>query len=265
MAFCIIEKVTDTAGTSMPYYHSHKHHEIYFLIDGERLIYTENDYYNLNHKAIIFFPPNTLHKTEGKTFVRININVDEEYLDSFQKEILHTYAQQIIQIENDESAELLRILEEFKQIQESETPSNLKDYFIKICFSYLILAISKLKHFPKKATSLPNKNVSILAKKTIRYLIDNYSEKITLDDLAAQFFVSKAALCKAFKKATNKTIAAYLLTLRISKAKELLLTTNKNINEIAELCGFSSQNYFSLIFKQKEKMSPLNYKKYCLT
>ena len=264
MAFCFIEKVVDKRGLSMSYYHSHAYHELYFLIDGERLIYTENDYYDIKQSAIVFFPPHTLHKTEGKNFVRININVDDEYLDDFQKDILYTYAQQIIKIENEEMGILLHILEKFQEIQDNEKNSKQKDYFINIYFSYLVLAISQLKHFPKKATASPNKNISVLAKKTINYLIENYNKKILLDDLATHFFVSKVTLCKAFKNATNTTITDYLLTLKISKAKEMLIHTNKTIGEISELCGFSSQNYFSLIFKQKEKMSPLNYKKYCL-
>ena len=44
--------------------------------------------------------------------------------------------------------------------------------------------------------------------------------------------------------------------------KELLIKTKKSVNEISELCGFSSANYFGLIFKQKEKLSPLSYRKY---
>ena len=54
----------------------------------------------------------------------------------------------------------------------------------------------------------------------------------------------------------------YLLNVRLTKAKELLLSSKKSIGEISEECGFSSANYFGLIFKQKEKLSPANYKKY---
>jgi transcriptional regulator GlxA family with amidase domain len=47
----------------------------------------------------------------------------------------------------------------------------------------------------------------------------------------------------------------------LNKAKHLLLSTDKTVNEIAELCGFSSANYFGLIFKKKENLSPLTYRK----
>ena len=48
----------------------------------------------------------------------------------------------------------------------------------------------------------------------------------------------------------------FLLNLRLEKAKEALETTNKSICQIAEECGFRSANYFSLIFKRKEQLSP---------
>ena len=47
-----------------------------------------------------------------------------------------------------------------------------------------------------------------------------------------------------------------------AKAKEFLLNTKKSVGEISELCGFSSSNYFGLIFKQKEGLSPANYRKH---
>lgn len=265
MSFCFIEKVVDDTGLSMSYYHSHSHHEIYFLLKGTRKIYIENNFYDADKNCIAFFPPNTLHKTEGEPFTRINVNVDTEYLDAFQQSVLDVGSHQMVKVEPSEMQNVLQILNFMLTTQESETNTHEKDYKIGVLFSYLIFYISKLQHFPKAKPSKGNKNISVLAKKTLHYITENYDKHITLDDLAAQFFVSKVTLCKDFKKAMNTSIADYLLNIKLSKAKDYLTHTNKKINEIAELCGFSSQNYFSLIFKQKEKMSPLHYRQYWTT
>ena len=53
----------------------------------------------------------------------------------------------------------------------------------------------------------------------------------------------------------------YVSRMRLSKAKLLLRDSNKSIEEIATECGFSSANYFGLIFKKEVGLSPLNYKK----
>jgi iron complex transport system substrate-binding protein len=90
----------------------------------------------------------------------------------------------------------------------------------------------------------------------------HYAEKQTLESLAENFFVSKATLIYNFKKYASCSPIDFLLNVRLTKAKELLLNTKKSVNEISEICGFSSANYFGLIFKQKENLSPANYRKY---
>ena len=264
MAFCFVEKLIEDKGSSMNYFHHHRYYEIYGLFGGNRQIYIGNDYYLMSENSIVIIPPNVPHRTEGTTYTRINVNVDDEFLDAFQRELIHTYVGQIIKLEPHERAIIVPILENILKTQTDDTlPQHLKDYYVKTYFAYLFVTISTLTNLPKEQVSVVP-SFSPLAKKTLNYLNEHFSEKITLDDLSEKFFVSKVTLCKAFKKATNSTIADYLLMLRISKAKELLgsSSVHKSISEIAEICGFSSQNYFSLIFKQKTKLSPLNYKKY---
>ena len=53
----------------------------------------------------------------------------------------------------------------------------------------------------------------------------------------------------------------FLLNVRLTKAKDLLTNSDKSVGEISDECGFSSANYFGLIFKKKEGLSPLQYRK----
>ena len=98
--------------------------------------------------------------------------------------------------------------------------------------------------------------------KTIDYINENYHEKQTLEKLAKTFFVAKTTLMYQFKKYTNCSMIDYLLNVRLTKAKEMLLNSKKSVSDIAEACGFSSSNYFGLIFKKKENLSPANYRKH---
>ena len=52
----------------------------------------------------------------------------------------------------------------------------------------------------------------------------------------------------------------YISTIRIEYAKELLLTTNQKVNEIAEECGFSSASYFNVVFRKQVGVSPGAYR-----
>ena len=115
-------------------------------------------------------------------------------------------------------------------------------------------------HYTSVECKVPNFLPPILLK-VIDHFNGHYAETQTLDTLAAQFFVSKATLVYNFKKYTSCSPIDFLLNVRLTKAKELLVNTRKSVGEIAELCGFSSSNYFGLIFKQKEHLSPLQYRK----
>ena len=131
----------------------------------------------------------------------------------------------------------------------------------KAKFDYFILT---LYHFAENRLpqSVENEGqASPLVTKAINYMNANFAEPLTLDDLAERIYATKQTLNYHFKKDLGCTPMHYLLRLRLTKVKELLATSNKSIEEIAEVCGFSSGNYLTLIFKQKEGISPSSYRK----
>ncbi len=92
------------------------------------------------------------------------------------------------------------------------------------------------------------------------YLDTHFAEKVTLDDLAAQFFISKFHLAREFKKLTGTTIGNYLTARRISHAKKQLRFTNLSLDAIARECGLSDTSYFVKVFKNAEGMTPGEYR-----
>lgn len=98
--------------------------------------------------------------------------------------------------------------------------------------------------------------------KHIREFIDNhFTEKISLDDLAEHFFISKYHLSREFHKEYGITIGNDITAKKISKAKSLLRFTKNPIENIADLCGFQDSGYFIKVFKNAENMTPLEYRK----
>ena len=92
------------------------------------------------------------------------------------------------------------------------------------------------------------------------YLDVHFSEKISLDDLAEQFFISKFHLSREFKKLTGTTIGNYLTARRISHAKKQLRFTRLPLDAIARECGLSDTSYFVKVFKNAEGMTPGEYR-----
>ena len=74
--------------------------------------------------------------------------------------------------------------------------------------------------------------------------------------------MNKYHLSHVFSEKMGQSFPAYLSRIRISCACSALAETDRSVTQIAEECGFRSANYFSLIFKRKEQLSPLHYRKH---
>ncbi|RXZ78693.1 helix-turn-helix domain-containing protein [Paenibacillaceae bacterium] len=95
---------------------------------------------------------------------------------------------------------------------------------------------------------------------TIRYLEDNYAERVTMDELAGMLDCSTGYLTRLFKRATGTSPIDYLIAIRLEKAKALLLTTEATLQEIAECVGFSDDSYFNRLFKKHIGVSMGQYR-----
>lgn len=93
------------------------------------------------------------------------------------------------------------------------------------------------------------------------YLDEHYAEKIVLDDLAERFFINKFYMTKIFKATYGTTIINYLISKRITRAKQLLRFTDLTMDEISGEVGMDSANYFSRAFHKVEGISPSEYRK----
>lgn len=92
------------------------------------------------------------------------------------------------------------------------------------------------------------------------YLTEHYNEKITLDDLAAKYAVSKFHFQKQFKHFIGYTPNEFLLQLRLTHAKELLRQTDQPISQIACDVGIQNVSHFINLFKKQEGITPLGYR-----
>ena len=92
------------------------------------------------------------------------------------------------------------------------------------------------------------------------YLDSNYSEHITLDTLTSLTHMNKYYMVHSFTKYTGLSPIQYLNQTRLKRAQHLLRTTNYSISDIASSTGFSSQSYFTQIFRKNFNMTPVKYR-----
>ena len=93
------------------------------------------------------------------------------------------------------------------------------------------------------------------------YMSQNYSDpNLMLSDVAKAVNMSKSRFSTVFSQTTGQTFTEYLIYLRLSKAKELLRTTNIKSSQIAHDTGYNDSHYFSYIFKKNTGMTPSEYR-----
>jgi len=104
-----------------------------------------------------------------------------------------------------------------------------------------------------------NPNEKIM--EAIQYIDVNFEELPTLADAAKRLHFSSSHFSRLFKSTMGVTYSTYLSSVKLQHAVQLLMYSQKSIDEIAIDCGFSSGNYLSNLFKEKYGMRPLAYRK----
>lgn len=110
--------------------------------------------------------------------------------------------------------------------------------------------------FIKQENNQPN----FLVEQTKKYIQENIFKEISLTEIASYIFVHPNYLSRLFSEETGMSIMDYVITLRMSKARELLIEQNLKIYEVCEMVGYNSVTHFSRIFKREVGMSPKEYK-----
>jgi len=112
--------------------------------------------------------------------------------------------------------------------------------------------------FEKKFSDLEGKRM----RDVFEFTMSNYTNDISLDNVADVASMTKNAFCKYFKKRTNKTYFQFLNELRIEHASKLYLTnSDMSLAEIAYNSGFKNISNFNRQFKSIKQMSPTQLKK----
>lgn len=96
----------------------------------------------------------------------------------------------------------------------------------------------------------------------LEYIKNHYREKITLDELADLEHISKSYLSRKFKERTGLSVISYINHMRIERARQFLMASALDVNEIAYQVGFDSPKYFHRVFKELTGESPASFRRY---
>ena len=113
--------------------------------------------------------------------------------------------------------------------------------------------------FPAPYLSKPNTNY--IPEMIKNYIDAHITEKITLDDISNNLYISKAHIERIFKKEYGQTPLAYCAHQKIIQVASMLATTNYPVSDIAQRLGFADAKYMSKSFKKVYGLTPIEYRK----
>ena len=220
--------------------HQIKFHELTFLIDGRMSYYVNGEKYDMESGDIIYLPPGSMRQRDigdgNNDYASMNFHADKRLL-------LKNY------IPNGITEEIRLLLACFDA--EHKNPTNINTKKLNVLFEAMIMQIMD---------NIMASSKTPLSIQIANYLITNYNKRISLEDISRETFFSIAYCESEFRKAFGKSIVNYLIDIRISEAKKLLVETSLPCSVIASLVGFDDGSYFSRIFKKRTGYSPLKYR-----
>lgn len=250
--------------------HWHEQIQFFYFTSGNAVIRCNSETFEVNANDFIIINSKELHYIENisgnLTLYLIKIDLTFIYsnkADSIQAQFLTPLSQNLISFENlvrnDESLLMCvnRIIHEYftKEIGfELAIKSQVYDLIVILLRGYIKKIYNENELQSKLFLLQRFKNV-------INYMESCFTEKIDLEKLSKMAGFSKGHFCRLFKQITGLSAIDYINNLRINKASDLLKNSDLNITEIAVSCGFSDSNYFSRIFKNNKKISPMQMKK----
>ncbi|WP_455815355.1 response regulator transcription factor [Clostridium butyricum] len=124
---------------------------------------------------------------------------------------------------------------------------------------YYLTQDERLKEILNSDLNDVNNNITVI-KLAKDYIINNYNNNISLKDVADEVYLSQNYLSELFKKEIGEGFYDFLSKYRIKKAKEVLLTTNLKVYEIAQMVGYNDSITFGRAFKKITGTTPNNFR-----
>ena len=267
---CYLDKLACQKNSSIAW-HWHREFEISYAIDGIVHCFVDDECINLQPGEALFINSELIHHFEGDGGIMYNIIFMPEFIadmDSavFQKSIapyLNSNCKYLYFHRTD--ARYSRLLNEIKEIG---TLSGAKNYGrnreLELLYGVTGLWL-QIAEFTENSLVPQKRNADMLRqarlRKMIQYIQSNYSERITLSEIAEQANISTSEALRCFKIGLKTTPINYLIDYRLGIAFSRLTATRDPVYQIASSVGFENTSYFCQKFKERYGSSPMGVRK----
>ena len=241
-------------------YHFHDECEIFMVLSGYVEYYVEAEVFTLGPKDFVIINSNLLHgktATKSEKVSHVTIYVGEEffqnnncaaYKDVFMKS--REKSQYKISKETCENSGFYNAYERLKKY--SENFSDKTNPVVTNTITEMLHILNNYITFSKDRTIDTN------VKKILNFINDNYTENVSLDEIASECYLSKSYMCKIFKEHTGYSVGKYIIQRKLEYVRNLVMN-GKSITNACIEAGFSDYSSFYKAFFNEYNTSPKKF------
>lgn len=250
--------------------HFHDDIEIVYVLEGS--VGLKNGYYNyvLKQGDIFILNDREIHsfvKTSEENMVMM-LQLNLEYFTKYYDNLKNSFFVTDMHDPDDESLEILRNMLATIMMEILQKGYGYEHKVIETVHNVISALMADFQYFLMEdgrfINGEKNKGNKILAGRMNRitdYMYENYTRKLTLNEIADKEHLSIYYLSHVIKEATGLNFQDLLSFIRVEESEKLLLGTNKKIGAISDEMGFSAVRYYIKHFKTWFGMHPLEYRK----
>lgn len=246
--------------------HAHDYYEFYFFIEGDVSIQIGQTLYPVTYGDMMLIPPHVRHRPcfhdTNVPYRRFVFWISQEYckhLAELSPDYMYlfeyvsagkNYLFHCDRISfNAVQSRILGLIEEMRSNRFG------KNAQITLSVNDLILHLNRMVHERLEPVAQPDIS---LYQNLCNYINEHLDENLSLDNLAAEFFLSKYHIAHIFKEHTGLSVHQYITKKRLALCREALLG-NSSITDACHSCGFSDYSAFYRAFKKEYGISPKDW------
>ena len=119
----------------------------------------------------------------------------------------------------------------------------------------------KISMYMENVSQEPEEQEERIINSITRFIQEHLAEEMSLSVLSEEFHMNPQYISQLFKNEIGVGFLAYLTSIRMEKAKKLLLSTSLSIGEVAEQSGYGDYRVFTKVFKKSEGITPSQYRR----
>lgn len=251
--------------TQSGFIHTHDYIELHFVLAGTGKYTIRDTKYHVTAGDLLLLNPGEPHahicSTKNPLFL-FSVGFENIYLKGKpENEFYFPNGKPVFHTSSDLKERLTSLC--YNMLNEESAPFPGRYFMMRSYLTQMLILIIRNNTGTSSSVvqyDFTSSQKSYVVKTVLEYMQKHYQQKVSLDEIAGNMYISSVYISKVFKEETGNSPINHLIQIRLEKAAELMSANpSLTIKEIAKSVGYDDAYYFSRLFKKYYGVSPSHY------